>query len=145
MHQPDPFIALPGSMLLASRSPASGEYLPDKIPVMQWQSVATDAQLYDATVKRLYRHCTVLPTSHSPETSGRVVYGSRESPGRLRRQISGQRRDRLVVITRVVGEFHRDWLGRTFRYGSVQFLNCAFRFQTLVKPDESDAFRQAYG
>lgn len=74
-----------------------------------------------------------------------MVDGSSESPGRsgsLGRQVSGQRRKRLIVA-RIIGELDRDRLGVTFRYCAVQFLNCPLGLVTLIEAYEADAFGEA--
>lgn len=69
--------------------------------------------------------------------------GSREAAVRLRRQVGGQRRQRLVdVAARVVGELDRDRLGRRFGRGAVQRLDGPLCLAPLVEPDEADALRQ---
>lgn len=66
-----------------------------------------------------------------------------ETPRGLRCEISRQRRYRLVVVARIVGELDGDRLGRAFRYGAVQLLDRPLGFDALVKPYEADALRQA--
>lgn len=72
-----------------------------------------------------------------------MVDGPREATVRLRRQVGGQRRQRLVdVAARVVGELDGDRLGSALRRGAVQRLNSPLCLAPLIEPDEADALRQ---
>lgn len=82
---------------------------------------------------------------HSPEAAGLVVNGPREAAVRLRRQIGGERRQRLVqVAARIVGELDGDRLAGALGRGAVQRLDGALRLGALVEPNEADAFGQPW-
>lgn len=84
-----------------------------------------------------------LEPRYSPEPPRRVVDGPREASVRLRRQVRGQRRKRLVdVAARVVGELDGDGLRGALGRRPVQRLDRALRLAALVEPDEADALRQ---
>lgn len=67
-----------------------------------------------------------------------------ESPRSLWSKISCQRRDCFIIVTGIIRKFNSDRFRGSLRYGAVQFLYGTLRFQTLVEPDESYAFRKAY-
>lgn len=71
--------------------------------------------------------------------------GSREASrsGRLRRQVGGQRWERLAVA-RIVGKLDGDRLRVVLGDGAVQLLDGALRLDALVKADEANALGQTY-
>jgi hypothetical protein len=62
--------------------------------------------------------------------------------GSLWRQVSGQWWKSLVVA-RIIGEFHSNWLGTCFWDCAIQFLNCTLGLLALIETNESDTFREA--
>ena len=79
-----------------------------------------------------------------PESS-RGMEGSAEgSSCRLRCQISGKRRDRFGVVTRVICKLDCNGLCGALWDSSVQLLNCPLSFDSLIETDETDTFGQAF-
>lgn len=66
-----------------------------------------------------------------------------EATCRLGCQIGSQWRNRFVVVARIVGELHGDWIVRALRNGTIQFLDRPLGFDALVEPYETDPLRQA--
>ena len=90
------------------------------------------------------------------------------SPGSLGGQVGSQGRNRLGIVTRVIGKLHCDWLCRTLGITkelesdiwqkllrnedkqfcrllylgdrSIELSNCPFRFYSLVKSDKTNSF-----
>lgn len=71
-----------------------------------------------------------------------MVDGAAEAAGRLGREVSRQRRYRLVVVARVVGELDGDRLGGALRDRAVQLLDGALSLDALVESDEAHSLRQ---
>lgn len=81
--------------------------------------------------------------AYSPETTSRMVDGSREATIRLGRQVGCEWGQRLVdVAARVVGELDSDRFRGALWRCAVQCLDRPFRLAPLVEPDEADALRQ---
>jgi len=74
------------------------------------------------------------------EPGGWVQGSTQGSPGGLGGQVGSQGRNRLGIVTRVVGKLHCDWLCRTLGDGSIELSNCPFRFYSLVKSDKTNSF-----
>ena len=91
-------------------------------------------------------YCTVLYSLVSllPKPASRVQGGPQGSPGRLRCQVGRQGRDGLCIVTRVVGELHRDRLRGPLRNGSIELLYGSLRLYSLVEPNEANSLGEAW-
>lgn len=70
-----------------------------------------------------------------------MVNGSWEATIGLRRQVSSQRRQRLVQITAwIVGELDSDRFSGSLGRGTIQRLDGTLSLRPLVEPDEADPF-----
>lgn len=88
------------------------------------------------------RAVPLQPLVDGQQRLARAEAAQRRREAQRGRQVRGQRRQRLAVVGRVVGELDRDGLRGALGHGAVELLDGALGLHALVEADEAHALGQ---